>query len=136
VENTEELLLRNTYLNSLKQKTEVRTIAKSKGKKIKWADEEKKTLATIIVRANEKTPEHRTEPTDFIEELEKLSKLSAKKSTPIKSKVQSSYATKLNRDITSMTGQKKIGFSYDEYLKGSPYKKVQKSQSVNLYLIL
>ena len=122
-------------MNSLKQKPEAKTAVTIKGKKIKWADEEKKALAIFVMQGNEKTPERKAKPINFIDELEKISKLSTKKSTPVKPKGQSNYVTRLNRDITSMGGEKKIGFCYDDYLKGCPYKKLQKPQSVKLYLI-
>lgn len=145
VEDSEELVLRNTYLNSMQQKAEAKAVV-NKERKVKWADEEKKVLVTVIARQEKqrevkrsekmfKTPEKRTDGLiDLMDELERLSKTSGKKSTPVKPKGQSSHVTSLSKNIPSVAPYKKISFPYDEYLKDSPYKKLLNSQNVKLHL--
>eukprot|EP00826_Nyctotherus_ovalis_P064346 TRINITY_DN9436_c0_g3_i1.p1 TRINITY_DN9436_c0_g3~~TRINITY_DN9436_c0_g3_i1.p1 ORF type:complete len:159 (+),score=35.40 TRINITY_DN9436_c0_g3_i1:601-1077(+) len=150
VEDSEELVLRNTYLNSMQQKAEVKAVV-NKERKVKWADEEKKVLVTVIVKQNGqkeikrsekmfKTPEKRTDGLiDLMDELEKLSEISGKKSTPVKPKGQSNHVTSLSKNIPSVAPYKKIPFPYDDYLKESPYnihKKLLNPQNVKRILTI
>ena len=115
----------------------------NESRKLKWADEGKAPLVTIIpqhknddIKSNNriensfKTPDKRqymNNPIDFIDEFERHEEVSMKKPIPTKTKSQSNNAYNLNKELKSMIPYKKVAFSYEKiYIKDSPYNNIKK----------